>query len=386
MDDIYSKAQLTIIAAAGKNPHHGLPGVGSRTRNLQHGARIGNMRFMHVMCPGQDFEKSSWWTRAWTYQEGVLSKRKLVFTDYQVFYVCNKMHSAENLNTNIGSAAYRNTGKLLSPDSFNEMLLSNGNKSFVSYLRDISARSLTCPNDALNTCLGILRATNTTHLWGIPVTIECIPDKCTIALCWRHEVTAKRRDIFPSWSWIDWEKGVNFQDSIARGSSVTVSVGNDQKHWQPLCQYITSGQAAKCAGKEDAPRLLKLTGFALDSALLSYQWPDIDDFGTGAAIQQDDRPRPRFSLSLDGRSVLCILYMDEEMSAEQLCDVIAFGVQTENESKSCRISALLLKPHGDFYTRVGMVVLTCDDLCCRKPCRTDGFWRQAARQRTVIVK
>ncbi|KAE8828794.1 hypothetical protein PTNB73_06075 [Pyrenophora teres f. teres] len=384
MDEIYSKAQLTIIAAAGKDPYHGLPGVGSRPRRVQHGARIGNIRLMPIMCPGQDFEKSSWWTRAWTYQEGVLSKRKLVFTDYQVFYVCNRMQSAENLNVHVGSAAYDSTRRAFGPDIFGEMLFADGNQSYVSYLRDISARSLTCPSDALNTCLGILRATNTKHLWGIPIATEPASREPTIALCWHHDVMTKRRNIFPSWSWTDWEKGANFQDSVVKYPFVTVSIGRDQHCWQTLYEYIISDQAAECAGRENAPRLLKLTGLTLDSALLSSQWPDIADFGTGAAIQQDDRPRPRFSLSIDGMSVLSILYMDEEMSAEQLCDVIAFGVQTGRES--CRISSLLLKPRGEFYVRVGMIALTCDNTHCKKICGTAGFWQQAAQQRTVVVE
>lgn len=65
--------------------------------------------------------------------------------------------------------------------------------------------------------------------------------------------------------------GANFQDSVVESSFVTVSVGHDEQHWQSLCEYVTSGQAVECSGEENAPRLLRLTGFALDSNLLSSQ-------------------------------------------------------------------------------------------------------------------
>jgi hypothetical protein len=125
------QAQLTIVAAAGKNPHYGLPGVGSRPRSLLRHMNIGNVKLVQILRPGLDFPKSPWWGRAWTYQEGVLSRRKLVFTDHQVFYVCDKTHAAESMNVHAGIVS------LHDPIAFSEMALPTGRRGYESYLRDI---------------------------------------------------------------------------------------------------------------------------------------------------------------------------------------------------------------------------------------------------------
>ncbi|KAF8855311.1 HET-domain-containing protein, partial [Acephala macrosclerotiorum] len=87
MDAIYSSAYITIFAAAGNDPHHGLPGVSrKRNRNRQPCARVGGQLFTWTMPDGSALVlRSKWNTRAWTYQEMVFSGSRLIFTDYQVY-------------------------------------------------------------------------------------------------------------------------------------------------------------------------------------------------------------------------------------------------------------------------------------------------------------
>ncbi|KAK2613145.1 hypothetical protein N8I77_000072 [Diaporthe amygdali] len=80
---IYGNAVLTLIAAAGKNSDYGLPGVGSRERAEQNSLSIGNKLYIRTFPhASQTFKASKWATRGWTFQEGLLSKRRLIFTDY----------------------------------------------------------------------------------------------------------------------------------------------------------------------------------------------------------------------------------------------------------------------------------------------------------------
>lgn len=380
MDQIYSKAQLTIIAAAGSDPTYGLPGVGSKPRSVQHHVRVGDMKLVQLMYPGSDFPRSAWWERAWTYQEGVLSPRKLVFTDHQVFYVCNQTHFAESLNAYTAGAAGVKTDSFPGSSSFSDMVLPTDSRSYESYLRDITARALSHESDALNACLGILKATNTSHVWGIPIRTYPIP---TIALCWRHNTPAHRRLDFPSWSWTGWKGAVDFRDSIVTSRLCQIRLGNDDQNWQRVDEYVWSGRAQEDAGRNNAPRLLQMTGSVLDCTLLDQQWPDLDDFGT--AGPQDDRPKPYFLLELNGLSALATLYLDEEMeSVQQLRGVIAMAMRAGSEG-SC-ITALLLKPKGEFYTRVGMLELSCGDQYCNELPGLHPFWERRAEARTVIVE
>ncbi|KAK0708477.1 heterokaryon incompatibility protein-domain-containing protein, partial [Lasiosphaeris hirsuta] len=96
MDAVYGNAHLTIIAAAGEDSAYGLPGVGLRPRVTQQLISLGKTTFIRTFTHLQETLKASKWaTRGWTFQEGVLSTRKLIFTDHQVAFQCNGMHCSE---------------------------------------------------------------------------------------------------------------------------------------------------------------------------------------------------------------------------------------------------------------------------------------------------
>lgn len=48
--------------------------------------------------PRRDILESNYWTRGWTYQEGVLSNRRIVFTDEQVYWECSGMAAHESVD------------------------------------------------------------------------------------------------------------------------------------------------------------------------------------------------------------------------------------------------------------------------------------------------
>jgi hypothetical protein len=84
MDLIYNKAELTIIAAIGEDPNYGLPGVGLRKREPEHlttCAKVDTHFLISIDAwPKTAVEETRWITRAWTYQEALLSRRRLVFS------------------------------------------------------------------------------------------------------------------------------------------------------------------------------------------------------------------------------------------------------------------------------------------------------------------
>ncbi|KAK0723353.1 heterokaryon incompatibility, partial [Lasiosphaeria miniovina] len=84
---IYGCTLVTIFAAAGEGPEHGLPGITKgRDEYRQPCAKIGDQLFSWTMPSAPELvAKSKWNTRGWTYQEIVFSKSQLILTDDQAF-------------------------------------------------------------------------------------------------------------------------------------------------------------------------------------------------------------------------------------------------------------------------------------------------------------
>ncbi|KAK8063170.1 hypothetical protein PG996_007822 [Apiospora saccharicola] len=83
MHRIYSGASVTIIAAAGNDAEHGLPGVSVR-RPDQISLQFDYLHLTQILPYDEtDIVGSTWNTRAWTYQESYFSTRRLIFTEKQ---------------------------------------------------------------------------------------------------------------------------------------------------------------------------------------------------------------------------------------------------------------------------------------------------------------
>jgi hypothetical protein len=102
--------------------------------------------------------RSHWAARAWTFQEGYLAKRRLVFTEEQVYYECGGMYSAESLDVPLAKI-HGPDGQILDtrfikvqPDS--KIVVFPGSVGHAALkvfgcIIDYSSRSLTYPSDRL---------------------------------------------------------------------------------------------------------------------------------------------------------------------------------------------------------------------------------------------
>jgi Heterokaryon incompatibility protein (HET) len=97
MHEIYLKAEVTIIVATGQDANAGLLGVRSGSRSTgQITAPVRNLALAIRLNPlSKVLPRNKWDSRAWTYQECLLSPRKLFFTSQQVCYSCMHDYLAE---------------------------------------------------------------------------------------------------------------------------------------------------------------------------------------------------------------------------------------------------------------------------------------------------
>jgi hypothetical protein len=111
MDTIYRGSAVTIISAAGDDENYCLPGTDNELRCCRPSIQVGSttLVFMHGH-PSHSITAAKWSSRAWTYQEAVLSRRRLVFTEEQVYFECESMNCFESLNSPL-RALHTKTGK-----------------------------------------------------------------------------------------------------------------------------------------------------------------------------------------------------------------------------------------------------------------------------------
>jgi Heterokaryon incompatibility protein (HET) len=242
MHHIYEGACITIVAAPSSSADKGLPGVGGSPRQQQINAVIGQRRLVstspHVSVPLGD---STWITRGWTYQEAILSRRCLFFTDVQVYFVCKSMTCRESIEGPIsGSLPLKLDETTLGPLQLGKSTLgtdvfsiagptpSDPFSRFMNHVSQYSSRRLTYETDALDAFRGSLARQEYCTYYGVPICFDYDRlteddfNACDLGfargLCWTpsYELSPqvstplRRREGFPSWSWVGWSGEIGF--------------------------------------------------------------------------------------------------------------------------------------------------------------------------------
>ncbi|KAK6065174.1 tol protein [Seiridium cupressi] len=278
MDIIYQNACATLVAAGG-DASHGLPGIGNVSRIKQTSVQLGNITLFTTLPHSHTLiKRSSWMTRGWTYQEAILSRRRIFFTDEQVYFECNGMQCLEALPPALDDwhtddkSSFLN---LVDRSIFTIPTSSVGLTSLWLCTSDYARRKLSFDMDSLNGFLGVLAYFETLNpsfrcWWGLPFTTEFDlhsrpfagdyvrltrarahhadafheaqlpgreeaettiepqpsnplegkswrPEHCFMnSLLWTHgRDNNKRRSDFPSWTWVGWEGPVSKLPSIS---------------------------------------------------------------------------------------------------------------------------------------------------------------------------
>jgi hypothetical protein len=207
MDLIYRGAAATIVACAGTSPWYGLPGVSSRLRSGSNRVQIGDQVLFSVPSdPRFEIEASTWMSHGWTYQEGLLSKRRIFFTKEQVYFECDAGHCFESIGPLFNEVVWEDSQK---SRVFAIRGKAIGGADFYKTVNEYSGRKLTYESDILNGVWGVLRTFQDTeypvrHYWGVPLFSASSRYEYMTGFAWDLLKPAQRRPGFPSWSWTGW--------------------------------------------------------------------------------------------------------------------------------------------------------------------------------------
>ncbi|KAF2817209.1 uncharacterized protein BDZ99DRAFT_374891, partial [Mytilinidion resinicola] len=215
MHQIFGKAAMTIVAAAGRDANSRLHDVGAGSRssylaeNFIEGrrfiARPANLRYL--------LEHGSYGNNAWAYQERILSRRCLILTQYQAYFHCQT-----STHTDAGDCEPQDMPSERdmpsSPLATVQMERSLDGKSqfdtfskgamslYSSLIQSSTRRHLSHPTDRLPAFDGISAILKSCYgspsIAGLP---EAILD---VALLWvtsNPQTPTHRTRSLPSWSW-----------------------------------------------------------------------------------------------------------------------------------------------------------------------------------------
>ncbi|TFB05514.1 hypothetical protein CCMA1212_002423 [Trichoderma ghanense] len=236
MDSIYTRANLTIVAAAGSHANAGIPGLqpGTRSRK-QHQFRVSDALALVALHPDthRSAAATTWNTRGWTYQELLLSKRCVYsFPDGSVSFQCSRAVWGEDYHAE--TPRLKRCAPMLdislnrswmSPGSVRERGAPTVHVRGTPYLHEYSrlveaytGRNMSYASDRLAGISGVLdvlrREFSLYFLHGLPEVL------IHMALLWqpRNKLRRVPKDastglpLFPSWSWTGWTGPVGYED------------------------------------------------------------------------------------------------------------------------------------------------------------------------------
>lgn len=265
MDLVYTNAEVTLVGTSGQASSSGLPGVSDRLPRVpQHSARIkGHVLAVIPPEPNRQIESSTWMTRGWTYQEGLLSRRRIFFSETEMSVECGNLVAREAIciPPRVESLMSDLKSRLMMTSWIygeSGIISSNADGTdLFGRLAEYTKRKLSYQSDALNAMLGILQVYATHrpnpiyHVCGVPIityysenelgrlsaSSDDRTDDARVALvgfvsglCWTLRAPSVRRSGFPSWSWTGWdgvvtsENGYRYRVSFDEGFDVELSV------------------------------------------------------------------------------------------------------------------------------------------------------------------
>ncbi|KAK3937131.1 hypothetical protein QBC46DRAFT_17234 [Diplogelasinospora grovesii] len=325
---------------------------------------------------------STWATRGWTFQEGFLPRRRLIFTDQQVAFLCNEMYCAESVRQPLQTVSYTGNRPFLA------MIPSaTGSSIFPPILEQIatySTRLLSYDSDALNAILGSLTSSyndraSISHLCGVPVLTWFSRDGSRhiqhIGLEWRHDNPARRRQAFPSWSWVGWEGPVNFIGESTPGHEFEdIQAQDDQGHLFSLQRCSVAEMRSHESGRSmnSTGTYLYLTGTVVELKFATFDW-DVTDVKPTTELRYFSHVKGWreesevietyrksglhcvFTLS-NNITALAPVFLDGSQLPEANClGLVLPGWDGPGEFWGHQ-SVIILNQRDDFYERIGIVV------------------------------
>ncbi|KAJ8579481.1 HET-domain-containing protein, partial [Rhizopogon salebrosus TDB-379] len=275
MEFIYSSSAFTIFAASCASARDPLPGVLPGTRDpKQHIAKIQGLHLAVPLPVANEAVVSSVWNeRGWTYQEVMLSRRRIFFTAHQVLFECRLDVCSEDI---VSEPSNSSTMYSLATTGIGQVLRSsapmNGRRDsymdlYIQVIKEYTQRSLTVESDIVDAVAALLKAMtkgvkvtdgdfSKAFKFGMP-----LGRNLEEGLLWQptanahhsRRVPTRMGGPWPSWSWAAWRGAARYASAYVFVHMNSGRIGNNTseinqslvEQWyvvdddgQPVRQYV----------------------------------------------------------------------------------------------------------------------------------------------------
>ncbi|KAG1730528.1 heterokaryon incompatibility protein-domain-containing protein, partial [Suillus paluster] len=233
MDLIYGGSYFTICAAGGTSARDPLPGFRPRTRTPQQHIEVIQGLHLAVPLPApiEALALSAWNTRGWTYQELMLSRRRIYFTGQQVYFECRRdifcedvVAESKRLASSDQPLRYKGAGNFTNLQKPMRALLDEYIMSYMSAIGPYTRRNLTVESDIVDAITAMTNALTKGFELGGGDPARAFNFGMTLtdleyALVWQHDprmprvrrsITGEGSSPWPSWAWAGWRGAVHY--------------------------------------------------------------------------------------------------------------------------------------------------------------------------------
>lgn len=257
MEELYGNGKVNICAAAGSDAYRGVPGSVHTPRTTQQPVtQCFGLDLIAVKPVESRIRYTKWNSRAWTFQERMLSPRSLIFVEDRVFWQCRQATWSEEVDSESSQSVW-NLDMVDSPLHLLSSL--NPARQFTSCVELYSARKMAFRGDKLIAFRGLEgllgQQLKSEFLYGLPLT------HFDWALLWdtadsnaeSYEWDSHGSRLFPSWSWSCREGGVTWRLSMLSGILHNLRAWLVEHTWVVWSWNDDDDDVPSCMGQDKKP-------------------------------------------------------------------------------------------------------------------------------------
>jgi hypothetical protein len=256
MDAIYGHAILTICAADGENSSAGLRAMHASTDGeginpVPMANYSPDLKLMVSRPPEVSVDRSAWNKRAWTFQERLLSRRCLIFTEGRVYFQCRSTGMSEDIYADQKGAGW-SLDLIRVPSRLLNEVPRRTAWFYLTIVPLYTIREISRPGDIIAAFKGVANVMEATL--GSPIIFGLPTSHFDFALLWEPKERSIRRNSkdsvlesqnlsgsFPSWSWCGWMGSVmHYAEPVVGDCLINLNEWLLKHTW--ICWYIRDGR------------------------------------------------------------------------------------------------------------------------------------------------